>query len=110
MGVGTRGEGGHWAQPWMMTVTGPYGTLLRVRPGIPGNKRESVAETSHGNVDVASERAERVKIRARRSALKPWRMLSSHHFGPLQSMMPLSLELQHQVANLVVIQRGEGEG
>jgi len=93
-----------------MTVTRPYGTLPKVKPVIPGNKRESVAETSHGNVDVAPARAERVKIRARRSALKPWMILSSHHFGPLQSMMPLSLELQHQVANPVVIQRGEGEG
>src|SRR5262245_18948035 len=51
----------------MTTVTGPYDTLLKVRPLIPGNKRGNIAEISHRNVDIASAKAERVTIRARRS-------------------------------------------
>src|SRR5438876_10372840 len=51
-----------------MTLTGPYGTLLKVDPLIPGNKHGSITEISHRNMDMASARAERVIIRARRSS------------------------------------------
>ena len=30
-----------------MTLTSPYGTLLKVDPSIPGNKHGSIAEISH---------------------------------------------------------------
>src|SRR5947207_10631876 len=55
-------------QPWTMTLTGSYGTLLKVRALIPGNKHGSIAEISHRNMDMASARAERVTIRVRRSS------------------------------------------
>ena len=54
--------------PWMITVTGPYGTLLKVGTLIPGKKHGSIAEILHRNVDMVSARAERVIIRARRSS------------------------------------------
>jgi hypothetical protein len=59
----------------MTTFTGPYSTLLKVDPLIPGNKRGSIAEISHRNVDMASARAERVIIRARRSSISTFSVI-----------------------------------
>ncbi|SRR6266480_564197 len=56
-------------QPWTMTLTGLYGTLLKVDPLIPGNKRGSITEISHRIVDMVSARAERVIIIATRSRI-----------------------------------------
>ena len=50
-------------QPWMMSITGPYGTLLKVEPLIPGNKRGSIAEISHRNVDMVSAKGRTRQIR-----------------------------------------------
>ena len=69
-----------------MTVTSPYSTLLKASPLIPDNKRGSIVEISHRNVDMASVRAERVTIRARRSSISTFSAIERRPPNPTNTM------------------------